>query len=923
MSLSSPQRHITILERETHAQQTSSSTSSSSSTTTTTAKSNTGTTVGSFAAAGMLAPQSERLPSGPLLDLCMESRDMYIDFIQTLEELIQKCTPEASHYLYEGKTDVGYRTAGGFLAPAFAGDGVATWAPPSSSGVWLDATQVRELEPQLHPDVVGGWWFPEDASVDARRLTCALRAACIERGIELWEGKDVLSLDLRNGSCRGIRLNDGRVVEARSVLVANGSWMRNLLPVPISPHKGQSLALKSTHNLQLNRVLFAQDTYIVPKSDGRIIIGATVEPGTFSSDITPRGILHCLDNACRLLPSLRDLPIEEMWVGMRPTTPDKGPILGHTPWKNLYLAGGYWRNGVLLAPKTAQLVGDLILNNPLSAKDQDYLHRFAWNRFTERGGGEKLAADARYAASMHPVHNRSSGDGVSSSVGTELGFYGLAQEAKQERQRDRDLLRGFSNLEDNNNNPKDAQVNNRDHDDYEALLEKAAMMGKSDASAFTLDEKSFQWKKRTSSHKQTKISITNDHDNYDNANIKQTIVPKGNQETLEPPSQDDDNNAKTTATVTIYDYIQTVPEPTAHNLNGKQQKDLNDIYESIRQNKQKHDTKTHAKFSENKDLKPDPGFRIYKVLNSQTGERIELPPYTPPPEPLTMPANIIQSDTKIQKNNYDTIVGNSKTLSEIGSANSSTLEDTYDETTFDGYQTIQTANSSERREDELDAMKRARMANRNVHDDGDGGGQSSIDLSKIGVFSQPSQTTQKETSKGHAQKEEDHPEAEGNGKQHREDLSVIYAKIKSNKHKAADLMDLESTLDPMDDSSSFKSDPGFRIYHVDKDTREMTEIPPYTTPGDIVSKNNDNKQNAVEKTLDRPNYNNNNEKNDNHKSKMSQNEGTYDGYQDILEANGSASREEELEVMREMRQQNRRLGDKKQVDNLNKEKWGI
>ena len=203
-------RHVTILDREDPQAQ------------------KIKTTAGSFAAAGMLAPQSERLPIGPLLDLCLESRDMYGEFVEGVEEWARNCGREGERYLWkDGKTDddgrqdgygatttsntsgghnnlepweVGFTAAGGFLAPAFAGDAVATWAPPSQSGTarWLDAVQVRELEPQLHKDVVGGWWFPEDASVDARRLTCSLRAACVGAGVQFMCGKEceATSLDL-------------------------------------------------------------------------------------------------------------------------------------------------------------------------------------------------------------------------------------------------------------------------------------------------------------------------------------------------------------------------------------------------------------------------------------------------------------------------------------------------------------------------------------------------------------------------------------------------------------------------------------------------------------------------------------------------------------------------------------------------------
>ncbi len=171
------------------------------------------TTAGSFAAAGMLAPQSERLPSGPLLDLCLESRDMYTDFVQTIESITANCGNEALKHLWVKNVDgcdlepweLGYSATGGFLAPAFAGDSVATWSPPaevSGAAMWLDEIQIHEMEPSLHPDIIGGWWFPEDASVDARRLTCGLRAACIERGVQFMWGESCAAGSLELGGKR-------------------------------------------------------------------------------------------------------------------------------------------------------------------------------------------------------------------------------------------------------------------------------------------------------------------------------------------------------------------------------------------------------------------------------------------------------------------------------------------------------------------------------------------------------------------------------------------------------------------------------------------------------------------------------------------------------------------------------------------------
>jgi glycine/D-amino acid oxidase-like deaminating enzyme len=273
-----------------------------------------------MAAAGMLAPSSERLPKGALLDLCQASRRMYRDFCEMVETMAQDAGEEGAPFLAAAASNdnenlqpwnVGYLVSGGFLAPAFAGDAVATWAPPEeedgtpSSAVWLDSIQVRELEPNVNADVVGGWWFPEDASVDARRLTGSLRAACAGTGnIQLLDKCEVTSLDLSDGTCHGLWLKNGKYIKAKKILIANGAWMRNLLPVPVSPHKGQSLSLRMPLNQPplLRRVLFAQDCYIVPKADGNIIVGATVEAGSYDSNVTPAGLMHILQHALQLVP---------------------------------------------------------------------------------------------------------------------------------------------------------------------------------------------------------------------------------------------------------------------------------------------------------------------------------------------------------------------------------------------------------------------------------------------------------------------------------------------------------------------------------------------------------------------------------------------------------------------------------------------
>jgi thiazole synthase len=784
--------------------------------------------VASFAAAGMLAPQSERLPKGDLLDLCVASRRMYADFCGLIESLAKESGEEGAPYLPTDDNtemepwEVGYVSSGGFLAPALAGDSVATWAPPDESGTatWLDSMQVRELEPHLHPDVVGGWWFPEDMSVDARRLTCSLRAACVAAGVQICSGPqyEITSLDLAESSCRGVWLKSGLYVHANSVLVANGAWMRNLLPVPVEPHKGQSLSLRMPKDRPpiLRRVLFAQDSYIVPKADGRIVIGATVEAGSFDPHVTPAGMLHVLTHALELVPGLKDLPIEETWVGLRPTTPDKGPILGETPWENLVLAGGYWRNGVLLAPKTGLLLAQLISGQTMDAGDEHLLKAFAWDRFTSKEGGGRVSAEARYAASMHPIHSRTTGAGVAASVGTELGSYSSARSARDERNRDRLALFGNSEAE----------------NELEKAFEQAAAMGKQDATYY-----SFGDGKANDVPKIETIPYEGSADAY-------TV---GSSQFDEPEDASISVDEDSLAVAAAYQTIRA-------NKSNQAALELDDVELEER---------------------PDPGFRILHV-DEESGEEREVPPYTSPGQFLKM----------IEAEKSHLGMTNSKNDGTNGKSVQMTTEskDLGSETTFDGYTTIQ--NASKSREEELADMRKARQQNRVD--------QESVDLSKIGAQNRVNGASYDTDVMPDAAQEKDESS----------DIQSAYTKIMARKaDQGTELLDGEGEELP--------ADPGFRIYHVDAETEEHREVPPYTTPGEFLQQiENEKKANATATATPKGGINGSATQEAPATSSTqipadSYNERTLDGYTTIQDANSRSSRQEELRAMRQARQQNR------------------
>ncbi len=297
------------------------------------------------AAAGMLAPQAEKIPPSPMLDLCLHSRAIYSDWTRKLAEI--------------SGLDTGYWPCG-ILAPVYSSQQQESKEECPVS-IWLDREAIHKHQPGLSSEVVGGWWYPEDAQVDNRALARALWAAARELGVNLCEGVNVEKIHIQNRQVTSVKTSGGDWQAERYVL-ATGAWANELLPVPVYPKKGQMLSVRSpSPTLGLKQVLFGEEIYIVPRRDGTIVIGATSEDVGFAPHNTPAGIQALLARAIRLYPELQHFPILEFWWGFRPATPDELPILGSSAYDNLILATGHYRNGILLAPITALLIADLIL----------------------------------------------------------------------------------------------------------------------------------------------------------------------------------------------------------------------------------------------------------------------------------------------------------------------------------------------------------------------------------------------------------------------------------------------------------------------------------------------------------------------------------------------------------------------------------
>lgn len=232
---------------------------------------------------------------------------------------------------------------------------------------WLTAADVRRREPQLAPGLAGALFSPEDHQVAPRSLVAALTRAAVQAGVTLRPHTAVARIVVENGRATGVELADGTRISAGTVVLAAGAWSRGiegLRPAarpPVRPIKGQVIILKMDPAAPLlTHVLWAPGCYLVPRRDGQLVLGATVEEKGFDTAITAGGIFSLLEAAWRVLPAIEELPIVETIVGHRPGSRDDAPILGAAEVPGLVYATGHHRNGILLAPVTADAVARLV-----------------------------------------------------------------------------------------------------------------------------------------------------------------------------------------------------------------------------------------------------------------------------------------------------------------------------------------------------------------------------------------------------------------------------------------------------------------------------------------------------------------------------------------------------------------------------------
>jgi glycine oxidase len=330
----------------------------------------------SFAAAGMLAAQAEADRADAFLELACASRDLYPAFAEALrEETGIDIELDRTGTLYlalteEDEEEIEHRYR---------------WQARSNLAVErLSREEALRLEPCISADVLGALRFPLDAQVENRRLVAALASAIERYGVRLVTGTHVESLIIERGRIAGIETARGRVY-APVVVVAGGAWA-SLIASPektrvprlrIEPVRGQMLCFEALHR-PFNHVIYSPRGYIVPRRDGRLLAGSTTEHAGFDKRVTGRGVNAISAHALEIAPLVGELAMVDAWAGLRPRAEDDLPVIGGcAEVPGLFYAAGHYRNGILLAPITGELIAESIVDGIASP----LLNAFSPDRF--------------------------------------------------------------------------------------------------------------------------------------------------------------------------------------------------------------------------------------------------------------------------------------------------------------------------------------------------------------------------------------------------------------------------------------------------------------------------------------------------------------------------------------------------------------
>ena len=324
-----------------------------------------------FVAAGMLAPHAEGLKN-ELLSFGKASQKLIPEWIKNIQN--------------DSRIDCGLRECG-ILVPFKNLKDLKNF-PTQQYGQYLNKSELNQEISGLSSVWNHGLLFEKDGQIDnRRRLMRALEIACTANGVKFREGSEIKELITNNQTFIGVKIlcatGELRSIFCKKAILCSGAWSKTILnQLPITPVKGQMLSIQGPIN-KIRRIIFGPKTYLVPREDGLVIVGATVEKNAnFNQGNTPQGIKELQLGIQSLYPEAIHWPHLEHWWGFRPSTPDQKPIIGHSNIKNLYLATGHYRNGVLFSAITSNLIYKVIQKVTLNSDEKKFIKDFSFKRFS-------------------------------------------------------------------------------------------------------------------------------------------------------------------------------------------------------------------------------------------------------------------------------------------------------------------------------------------------------------------------------------------------------------------------------------------------------------------------------------------------------------------------------------------------------------
>ena len=309
----------------------------------------------SWAAAGMLSAAPESPDDLALVPLAKKSFALYPTFVAAIEE----CSGKSANFRRDGALELFFGSSAGSERDRT----VASHRALDLTTQAVSSAEARSIEPLLCETAFAAAWLPVEYSVEPRALTAAALQAAKNRGAEIRANVEVKNLVIEGSRCHGAESQSEKFTAA-NVILAAGCFSAGIGTAarlaPTEPVRGQMVSLRVARLIP-NHVVRSHKGYIVPRGNGLLVAGSTIEHVGFEKKVTAEGIGAILAAAIELIPELASAAIEETWCGLRPDTPDHLPLMGPTEFEGLWVATGHYRNGILLAPATAEILTDWIL----------------------------------------------------------------------------------------------------------------------------------------------------------------------------------------------------------------------------------------------------------------------------------------------------------------------------------------------------------------------------------------------------------------------------------------------------------------------------------------------------------------------------------------------------------------------------------